>query len=302
MLPNFLVAGAQKSVSTSLHEYLRAHDNVYLPDQKETKFFLRDEIYANGIGYYEEEFFGDWNGQLAVGEIDPDYMYFKRCLPRISENLDLNQLKVIFVPRNPVDRAFSHYLMTFRRGLEDLTFEEALVAEPSWLRQDNYGRMHYSYYDRGLYTAQVERFMELMDPKRMLFLLSEDLASQPEQEVAKCLEFLEVQPTENSAIVDQKFHRATVPRNTTFLQWIINDGWHKQLIRFLLPNEEFRLGLRAKILSWNERPGTDLSMPSALRAELMSKYRSDILSLQELTGLKLEHWLAQTNDQHERPD
>jgi hypothetical protein len=291
VLPNFFVIGAQKSGTTSLHEYLRVHPDIYLPEQKETKFFVNNAIYCKGIEYYENEFFDKWNGESAIGEIDPEYMYFERGLTRIAEHLNLADLKFICLLRQPVDRAFSHYLMTYRRGLEHLSFEDAIAAEPARIRQDDASRSHYSYFDRGLYAKQLKRFMEVVDPSRMLFILSEELASSPEQEVARCLEFLQVEKNVTSIPLDQRFHQAAVPRSASLLHWITADGWHKKMVRKILPNERLRLGLRAKLLSWNEKEGGNLELSAELRRELLLRYREDILELEGLTGLNLAHWL-----------
>ena len=43
VLPNFLVIGAYKSGTTSLHRYLRQHPDVYMPKKKEPNFFAHEE-------------------------------------------------------------------------------------------------------------------------------------------------------------------------------------------------------------------------------------------------------------------
>ena len=63
MLPNFLVVGAQKAGTTSLHYYLKEHPDVYVPEQKETKFFVNDDCYSKGLSHYEQKFYGDWSGE-----------------------------------------------------------------------------------------------------------------------------------------------------------------------------------------------------------------------------------------------
>ena len=103
MLPNFFVVGAQKCATTSLYYYLREHPEIYLPMDKETKFFVRDDEYIKGIKYYESEYFSDYNGEKAIGEIDPDYMYFENTLERISKHIDLrNLINVKKEPKYPL--------------------------------------------------------------------------------------------------------------------------------------------------------------------------------------------------------
>ena len=40
--PNFFIVGAPKCGTSSLHEYLRRHPDVFLPEFKEPKFFCTD--------------------------------------------------------------------------------------------------------------------------------------------------------------------------------------------------------------------------------------------------------------------
>lgn len=295
MLPNFLVVGVQKSGTTSLYQYLRAHPDIYLPEQKETKFFVNDKIYANGLNYYKQEFFSSWEGESAIGEVDPDYMYFHQGLPRISKDLDIGALKLVFVFRNPVDRAFSHYMMTYRRGVERLSFEEALEAEPERICQSYLNRMHYSYFDRGLYAEQLERFLEVVDISQMHFMLSDRLAVDPKTEVDGCLRFLGVDTETFPEIEFDQFHRATVPRSPDLLYWLSKEGWPKHVVRKLLP-KEIRWGLKAKMIAWNEKPAGEAKMSASIRTELLNRYARDIFELEKITGMNLAHWRAEDGD------
>jgi hypothetical protein len=193
MLPNFLVVGAQKAGTTSLHNYLCSHPDIYLPRIKETKFFVADERFAKGLHCYEADHFSAWHGEQAIGEIDPDYMYFDQALERMVVNLDLRTMKFIFVLRNPVDRAFSHYLMSVRRGVEELSFEEAAKVESERISKDYLSKMHFSYVSRGFYLPQIQRFLAYANKSSMLFILSEDLKKNTNDVLTSCYRFLEVE-------------------------------------------------------------------------------------------------------------
>ncbi len=120
-LPNFLCVGAQKAGTTTLYEILKQHPDIFLPQNiKETKFFVYDEKYEKGVQWYQKEFFSEWNGQKAIGEVDPAMMFEEKSAQRIFDTLG-NNVKLIFIFRNPVARAYSHYLMSQRKGAEDLS-------------------------------------------------------------------------------------------------------------------------------------------------------------------------------------
>ena len=76
VVPNFLCVGAQKAGTTTLYEILRQHPDIFLPQKvKETKFFVFEEKYAKGLDFYSQEYFRDYKGQKAIGEVDPAMMY-----------------------------------------------------------------------------------------------------------------------------------------------------------------------------------------------------------------------------------
>ena len=96
-LPNFMCVGAQKAGTTTLHDILKKHPDIYLPREKETKFFVFDDQYQKGIKFYEREYFSKWRGQKAVGEIDPTYMFCDHASERIYECLGRELKTGIFV-------------------------------------------------------------------------------------------------------------------------------------------------------------------------------------------------------------
>ena len=291
MLPNFLVVGAQKAGTTSLHHYLFNHPDIYLPGQKETKFFVIDERYEKGLQHYEQEYFGGRNSEAAVGEVDPDYMYFHCALERMQKDLDLSSIKLIFVFRNPVERAFSHYLMTYRRGLENLSFEDALENESERIGSDFLSDMHFSYQSRGYYYRQVMRFLQYMDREQMLFLLTEDLKENPVKCTQSICRFLNVTTSYIPANANKQFHKATVPRSNSLLRRIRQKGsLEKKIVRLLVPWESGRKKLREMALSWNQTPRHDMAISDATRKWLSSCYEQENKLLAELIGRDLSHW------------
>ncbi len=292
MLPNFFVVGAQKAATTSLHNYLVGHPDIYLPAQKETKFFIEDRFYTKGINFYEEEYFSGWTSESAVGEVDPDYMYFESALDRIGEHLDLEQIKFIFLLRNPADRAFSHYLMTYRRGMEPLSFEEAIAQESSRITNGGYDeKTHCSYVSRGFYLRQIEYFLARVSRSQMLFLLTEDLTPDPGSCLANIFRFLDVSTDYVPGNLGDKFHGAKVPVNAA-LQRRIAGGvtFEKRLVRLLVPWGPLRAKLRNKMLSLNQKSGRGHVLSEETRRKLIEIYRSENRRLETFLGRSLQDW------------
>lgn len=290
MLPNFLVVGAQKSGTTSLHNYLVAHPEVYLPVQKETKFFVHDKFYNRGIKYYEEKYFSGRTTEVGIGEVDPDYMYCEQALPRIVRHLDLNALKIIFIFRNPVERAFSQYLMNYRRGHEPLSFGEAIEKESSRIKLGHMENLRYSYVTRGYYLRQVERFLEYIDQSQMLFLLSEDLKTSALSSVREVYHFLGVSNDFVPPNIDKQFHRATAPRSLALVRRIKGGGWETRLLRLLIPSVTLRHSLRTYLLRINQTSQGGIVLDEDERRSLVELFRTENERLAAFLGRDLSHW------------
>ena len=192
MLPNFLCIGAQKSGTTTLLNQLGRHPDVYMSPSRETQFFFQDHLYSQGKIAYEIGFFPGWNGQKAVGEKTPEYLYDPVVPRRIADTLG-KDVKSVVTLRSPAQRAYSHYRHNFQQFWENLDFEAALAAEPERCSADRYSRLRYSYLDRGYYGRQLERYLQIFTKERFLFLIYElDIVSDQARCLKRLFEFLEV--------------------------------------------------------------------------------------------------------------
>ena len=121
MHPNFLIIGPPKCASTSLYYYLQQHPEIYLSKVKETGFFTHD--YYKGTRFYEK-YFADAGCAKAIGEATPSYSFLPFAADRIKKLYP--DIKLIICFRNPMERAFSNWLMLKDAGVEKAGFREAL--------------------------------------------------------------------------------------------------------------------------------------------------------------------------------
>ncbi|MFW6009458.1 MAG: sulfotransferase domain-containing protein [archaeon] len=128
LLPNFICPGAQKAATTSLYNILKLHPDVFLPDIKEPQFFAVDKKYKNGLEWYEKKYYSNVSEEKIIGDISTGYMAIEHSAERIANDLGTN-IKIIFLLRNPVDRAYSHYWMEKNKYFEVESFERALELE-----------------------------------------------------------------------------------------------------------------------------------------------------------------------------
>jgi hypothetical protein len=204
-LPNFLIIGAQKAGTTALYSYLRRHPTILGPPWKEVSFF--DRHFWRGDAWYRGQFPNTLyarsvrrrtGSEPIVGEASPSYLFHPLAPERAARLLP--GLRVIALVRNPVDRALSHYHHEVALGREPLAFEEALAQEEQRM-EGELDRMldpkyfsdawwNFTYRSRGLYTEQLERWLEFVPRERLLILPSDDLLEQPSRTYGEVLEFL----------------------------------------------------------------------------------------------------------------
>jgi sulfotransferase family protein len=277
--PNFFVLGVPKCGTTTLHEVLIAHPNIFMTKQKEPRFFDTDTYYNRGFDRYLRDHFRGAAGFKARGEATPTYLRSGKARDRIRGDLG-KDLRFVVILRDPVKRAWSAYLQECRRGLETETFERALELEPTRLSRDPTCA---AYFLGGLYARQLRVWFEAFPREHFLVLLTEDLAERPAAVARQAFAFLEVDP-------DVEFS----PPSPANVGWTprcprLGAALNRRLKRFVPYSSRQRLG---KLINrWISRPfeGAPTIDPAIARA-LRRRYRDEILAVEEIIGRDLGMW------------
>lgn len=165
MAEHFVIAGAQRSATSWLHAVLDRHPGIAMakPMRPEPKYFLRDGPLDRAA--YRTEFFAGADAPL-LGEKSTSYIEHPAAADRIARTLP--GARVVFMLRDPVERAISNWRFSAANGLEPLSLEEALDAEPARAAQATAGVSvsPFAYVGRGRYASHLapwrERFGERM--------------------------------------------------------------------------------------------------------------------------------------------
>ena len=164
------------------------------PLQPEPKFFFIDGLFAKGLAYYENRFFPEKAASLLRGEKSVCYMESEKSAKRITQFFP--KAKIIFVLRNPIERAVSHYNYTVANGLETLPLREAFLKDEK--RKDDYdpksiSMSPYAYLSRGKYIDYVSIYSRLFGPESLKIVLYEELTGLTDT-VQDIYRFLNVDP------------------------------------------------------------------------------------------------------------
>jgi len=196
-LPDFIIGGAPRSGTTWLYSLAARHPEIEMakPVVPEPKFFLRDDLYEKGLSYYSRTWFAFIPQDKHAGEKSTNYLEsavaaerIRRCLPAV---------RLVFILRNPIDRAFSNYLWSRQSGLQAADFETALAQEdarerdmPQALR---YSRPH-ALFSRGLYAELLRPYFLRFPREQILVLRFEDILVAPEGVAERFHCFLGIAP------------------------------------------------------------------------------------------------------------
>jgi len=176
-LPDFVVIGAMKAATSTLHEQLAAQPGVFMSTPKEPNFFSDDEQYARGLGWYRSLFAEAPAGALK-GESSTHYTK-RPTYPLACDRLrrHLPGAKLIYVMRHPIDRLVSHYIHEWTQAVISEPLDRALDRHPELI-------------SHGLYAMQLEPYLRAFGPSAVLPVFGDRLRIDPQGELERIGRFL----------------------------------------------------------------------------------------------------------------
>ncbi|WP_299045900.1 sulfotransferase [uncultured Tateyamaria sp.] len=194
-LPTFLILGAMKSGTTTLHAHLASHPDLFAPHPKELHFF--NQHFLKGLPWYAGHFDAA-QGRICF-ETTPAYLFEPDTGYRVQATLP--DAKFLIILRDPVDRCVSHYHHMLRTRRETLPFAEAIGLESSrtdklYAQVKTRALVHspelkwFSYVRRGHYIDQLQTWTKLFPKDRFLVLDFQDLCDSPQSVVDQVTDFL----------------------------------------------------------------------------------------------------------------
>ena len=285
MTVDFIIVGAQKCGTTSLHRYMSTHPSIWMPEQKEIGFFYYDNLYSQGPERYSM-FFGAAPVESVVGEASPQYMYDELCAQRISKHLP--QVKLIFCLRNPLDRALSHYKMNYRRGLEKRSFNQVVSDWAQGIRSMD---PELRYIELGEYGRLVGHFLKFYPLDDVLIINSRNLKFNKRSTMEKVCSFLGLNFEIDLNTLEKNFHQAgdfkypwinRLVRRSTSLP-----GFVKEMIWFFVSRDRLNYFIHRLETEWNIKPsheGEVITLCEDNLKILEKHFQSDLKLLDEVTG------------------
>ncbi len=291
-LPSFVVIGGTKSGTTALFWYLSEHPETYMGLRHHIGYFAYGLDEAGNLLYGDpelhnwpvktlaeyEEMFADAGDAKAIGDVSPIYLESPHAAANISELLP--DAKIICSLRNPVDRAYSDYLMYLRkRGLR-IDPGRDLIASAEWAQPDSH------WMALGRYHEQLSRYFDRFSRDQIRVFLAEDLRIRTGETLGDTYRFLGVDP-EYSPDLDTPHNVGGVP-SSMLLERLLTSHALRTAVKPLVP-KRFANRLRKLRTTNMERPPP---LPQELKVQLTRHLKEEIVKTAELTGINLDHWLS----------
>ena len=293
-LPNFMCIGVAKSGTTSLYDILRQHPDIFLPSFKEPHFFDIIENFNQGLNWYKNTYYSRANKDI-IGDFTPSYFFDKNVPKRIHSSLG-NDIRFIVLLRDPVDRAYSHYLHSFRDRHESLSFEDALRNEKerlnSYMKTGDYlSFLRHSYYHQGLYGDMTENYFDYFSKDNFFFIHFEnEFVKNRESTIISLLDYLDLDKEINLNF-NIKSNPASKERSQRLKNFMKRKGFWRQLLKYMIPNAQTRQIIRNRIQRANIIETASPTLDYNFKLNLFDKYfRDNIEKFEKLTEIRLGYY------------
>lgn len=176
---HFIGIGAQKTGTTWLYEMLSRHPGIAFPAGKEVHFW--DVHFDRGLPWYDA-CFPDTPGRLN-GEITPAYATMPA--ERIAQICQAYpHLRLFYILRNPIQRAWSSALMALGRA--EMSLDE---ASDQWFIDHFHSAGSLA---RGDYAGCLQNWRQYFAADRLLVLFHEQIRDDPSALLGACLDHLDL--------------------------------------------------------------------------------------------------------------
>ena len=283
--PNFLIVGAAKAGTTSFAKYLNQHPDVFIPENKELRYFISEtikninrkdpqlkEILLSSV-LDRQKYYNTFNVvNKYAGEASVHYLYhYKETIEKVLD--EIGDVPIFIILRNPVERAISNWSYTQH---EFNSFDKSIELEPERAAR-NYNSFWY-YKGMGEYYVPVKHYIDSFSKVRIF--LFEDLIHDAQSVVADSFKFLGLPEIDH--IDTSKIHNISysyLPRRS-FKRVLSNSKFTRNYLRMLRK-------VHLENLFFIEK-NKDVSRST--KEKLLEYYLNDINKLEDLIRRDLSNW------------
>lgn len=273
-LPDFIIIGAMKCATSTLHDQLAAQPGIFMSTPKEPNFFSDDAQWARGLDWYRALFADAAAGDLC-GESSTHYTKLPvhpDTLARMRPHVE--RVKLIYLMRHPLDRLVSHYVHEWTERTLNGPLDDAVRAAPRLV-------------EYGLYSRQLQPYIDAYGRDAILPVFFERLVAEPQAELERICRFIGYRgrPVWQHAFEQRNASSARM-RSSRLRNALLENPLSRQVqqrvVRRYVP-QRFRDRVKA-IWQMKQRP----QLSPALAAELCREFDRDLAVLGRWLGTPLD--------------
>ncbi len=288
--PNLFLVGAMRSGTTALHEALDRHRDIAMSGFKEPAYFADpvqlavDSPIVSAAGYAGDRdrylgLFSEAGPARYVGESSTHYTKLPRITGVAGRIADFEpQARILYLVRDPVERTLSHYRFALKRKYERRHCLEALRADPIYCSVSNY-------------AMQLQPYLDYFGTDQTLLVVLEELAAEPETELRRIHDWLDLESTDESLRFARRNEVAAAvdrARGPALLHRIGRAPAYRRLAPAILPSP-LRLAVRRLL---NRPVGTDEVRTPEVLDYLRTVHAPHVAALETLTGRRFPSWTS----------
>lgn len=175
--PDFIIIGAMKCATSTLHEQLALQPGIFMTEPKEPNFFSNDEEYEKGLEWYLSLF---ETAQITdfCGESSTHYTKlptYPHTIERLQQHFP--NVKLIYIMRHPIDRLVSQYIHEWTQQVISYDINQAIIKHPELI-------------EYSLYTKQLKPYFEAFGQDKILPIFFERFIKFPQEELERVCQFI----------------------------------------------------------------------------------------------------------------
>jgi hypothetical protein len=280
MKTNLFIVGAAKSGTTSFHTYLAQHPEIVMSTIKEPNFFSNKEVLHDNLYYIAaplvktiEEYnslFVEKCNEKIYGESSVSYLFYPGVAKRLKDYNEKS--KILIFLRNPIQRAFSHYLMDYTAGYVNIPFAD--LIENSSLNPKAYQQT----ISQGLYSNKVDNYIKAFGKDQVKVIILEEVQNDMMSVIKDIEGFLDLSSFNNYNFETRNSYSYS---NSLLIKYFYRSQRLKKCIKFVI-NRQMINNLKTLFLR-AQKP----IMKNDCKLFLKELYKEDVQKLSNLINKDL---------------
>lgn len=280
-LPNFITIGAMKSGTTSIHEYLNQHPDIFMSEKKEIDFFCHEDKYQKGIDWYKSFFPENAKVRGESSQNYSKYHWWSDVPKKIYHDLGVD-VKFLYILRDPLDRVYSHYNEMQEQNCAPKSLEEYILKD---LETNEIVLT-------SCYKKQLDKFLEYYPINNFKIVTLERLKKERLNVMNEIFEFLGLTKIDDEELFNFSKNTSQEKKARTALSLFVSQSKMVKAIKNIFPRG-FIDGLKQKSVTeklFFKKIDLGVKMSKETEVKLKKIFKKDTDELRQLANLKIEEW------------